>query len=66
MFGIARVSSWWGSSADRLGGALLNLSFLRLGIARPPSVEELPDRLCRDIGLPPRQKPAMDPRDFRR
>ena len=65
MFGVSRVSSTWGLGADWLGELLLNLSFLRLGIVRSSGVEDLPDHLRRDIGLPPRQR-LLDPSDLRR
>jgi len=65
MLSISRVSSSLGAGKDWLGEALLNLSFLRMGITRASSGEELPDHLRRDIGLLPRQKSAADARDLR-
>ena len=65
MLGFSRVSSSLGLGTDRLGEALLNLSFLRLGIRRAPSADDLPDYLRRDIGLLPRQKAEVDTRDLR-
>ena len=50
---------------DWLGEALLNLSFLRAGVRRRGSTEDLPDHLRRDVGLAPREKAAIDPRDLR-
>ena len=50
---------------DWLGEALLNLSFLRAGVRRRGSTEDLSDHLRRDVGLAPRVKAAIDPRDLR-
>lgn len=62
MLSILRFSSGLGS--DSLGEALLNLSFLRAGASRRRgSVDELSDHLRRDVGLAPREKAAIDPRD---
>ena len=63
MFSILRFSSRLGSGS--LGEALLNLSFLRAGVRRRTSIEELPDDLRRDVGLPPREKASVDLRDLR-
>ena len=65
MFGISRMSASLGLGSDRLGQALLNLATLRPGLSRAPRIEELPDHLRRDVGLPPRAA-RIDPRDFRR
>ena len=62
MLNILRFSSRLGSGS--LGEALLNLSFLRAGVRRT-SIEELPDDLRRDVGLPPREKASVDLRDLR-
>jgi hypothetical protein len=63
MLGIPRISSSSGLGKDSLGDALLNWGFLRMGISRARSVEELPDQLRSDVGLPPREK-APNPRDW--
>jgi len=63
MLNILRFSSRLGSGS--LGEALLNLSFLRAGVRRRTSIEELPDDLRRDVGLPPREKASVDLRDLR-
>lgn len=60
MLSILRSSSAWGWRS--LGEALLNLSFLRAGIRRPISADELPDHLRRDVGLAPRDRQPLDPR----
>jgi hypothetical protein len=65
MFGISRRSTSLSLGLGRLGAALLDLGFLRAGLRRAPAVEELPDHLRRDVGLPPRAA-RIDPRDFRR
>jgi len=64
MFGISRVSASFGLGSDWLGEALLNLGFLRAAVSRTQRLEELPDHLRRDVGLPPREK-FLDPRDLR-
>ena len=48
---------------DWLGAALLNFGFLRAGLTRGLSIEQLPDHLRRDIGLLPRLEGRTDPRD---
>ena len=48
---------------DWLGQALLNFGFLRAGLTRGLSIEQLPDHLRRDIGLLPRLEERPDPRD---
>lgn len=63
MVSISRLSHSLGAGSSWLGEALLTLSFLRLGIARSTSVEDLPDHLRRDVGLPPRDFGRLDPRD---
>ena len=63
MVTISRLSHSLSAGSDWLGDALLTLSFLRLGIARTPSAEDLPDHLRRDVGLPPRDRGPRDPRD---
>jgi hypothetical protein len=50
---------------DWLGEALLAWGFLRAGLRRRPSIDELPDYLRRDVGLPPREKGTLDLRDLR-
>jgi len=40
---------------DSIGQAMLNLGFLRMGLGRPGSAEELPAHLRQDLGLLPRQ-----------
>jgi|SoiMethySBSTD1v2_1073268.scaffolds.fasta_scaffold01895_28 hypothetical protein len=64
MLSILRFSSS-GLGSDSLGEALLNLTFLRLGINRARSIEELPDHLRRDVGLLPRTETRPDLRDWR-
>jgi hypothetical protein len=64
MFGISRVPASFGLGSDWLGEALLTLASLRVGLDRSPRLEDLPDHLRRDVGLPPREK-AIDPRDPR-
>ena len=66
MLGISRVSSSWGLGTDWLGEALLNLSFMRAGLSRRRSLEELPDALRREMGLPTHDEQAANPRDLRR
>jgi hypothetical protein len=34
-------------------------------LRRRPSIDELPDYLRRDVGLPPREKGTLDLRDLR-
>lgn len=63
MLGMSRFSSSAGRGSDRLGEALLNWGFLRMGFRRP-SIEELPDDLRRDVGLEPREKASPDLRDW--
>ena len=65
MLSILRLSSSSRLGPDWLGEALLNLAFLRMGLPRGRSADELPDHLRRDVGLPPRQKALPDPRDWR-
>jgi hypothetical protein len=65
MLSISRLSSSTGLGSDWLGEALLNLSFLRAGVMRRGSVDQLTDHLRRDVGLPPRQEGSIDPRDLR-
>jgi hypothetical protein len=48
---------------DWLGQALLNFGFLRAGLTRGLSIEQLPDHLRRDVGLLPRLEGRTDPRD---
>ena len=64
MLSILRFTSE-GLGPDWLGEALLNLSFLRAGVRRRGSTEDLSDHLRRDVGLAPRGKAAIDPRDLR-
>ena len=64
MFGISRMSASLAIGSGRLGAALLNLGFLRAGVRRMPRIDELPDHLRRDVGLPPRAE-RIDPRDLR-
>jgi len=66
MLGVSRTSSSFGLGMDWLGEALLNLSFMRAGLLRRRSLEELPDALRREMGLPTSGEQAADPRDFRR
>ena len=66
MLGGSRTSSSFGLGMDWLGEALLNLSFMRAGLSRRRSLEELPDALRREMGLPTREEHAADPRDIRR
>jgi hypothetical protein len=63
MLSFSRFSSSAGS--DWLGEALLNWGFLRAGVRRWASIEELPDDLRRDVGLLPREKTSVDLRDLR-
>jgi hypothetical protein len=65
MLGISRFSASAGLGMDLLGEALLSLSFLRAGIHRRGSVDWLTDHLRRDVGLPPGERAAVDPRDLR-
>jgi hypothetical protein len=65
MFGISRMSASLVLGSDWLGAALLTLATLRTGLNRAPTIEELPDHLRRDVGLPPRAA-RFDPRDLRR
>lgn len=65
MSGILRFSSSSGLSSNWLGEALLNWGFLRLGLNRGHKLEELPDHLRRDVGLPPRVERPADLRDWR-
>jgi hypothetical protein len=62
MLSTLRFSS---AGPDWLGEVLLNLGFLRAGVRRRGSADELPDHLRRDVGLPPREKATTDPRDLR-
>ena len=64
MLTISRLSHSLGAGSDWLGEILLNLSFLRLGITRSTGIEDLPDHLRRDVGLPPRDRGPRDPRDL--
>ncbi len=64
MLSILRFSSDR-AGPDWLGEALLNLSFLRAGVRRRGSTEDLSEHLRRDVGLAPREKAAIDPRDLR-
>lgn len=64
MFGLSRMSAPFATGSDWLGEALLTLASLRAGLTRSPRLEELPDHLRRDVGLPPRER-AIDPRDWR-
>lgn len=66
MVTISRLSHSLGAGSSWLGEALLSLSFLRLGITRSASVEDLPDHLRRDVGLAPRERGPLDPRDLLR
>jgi hypothetical protein len=66
MLGGSRISSSWGLGTDWLGEALLNLSYMRAGLRRRRSLEELPDALRREMGLPTPEEPAANPRDLRR
>lgn len=65
MLSILRFSSSNGHSSGSLGEALLNLSFLRAGVSRTGSVDQLNDHLRRDVGLAPREKASTVLRDFR-
>jgi hypothetical protein len=65
MLSISRFSASAGLGMDFLGEALLSLSFLRAGVHRRGSVEQLNDHLRRDVGLPPRERAAVDPRHLR-
>jgi hypothetical protein len=60
----ARFSSAPGRGMDWLGEALLNWGYLRAGLKRRPSVEDLPDHLRRDVGLLPRADRRADLRDW--
>ena len=64
MLTTSRFSSSPVFAMDWLGEALLNWGFLRLGLRRSTSVEQLPDHLRQDVGLPPRER-RTDPRDWR-
>ena len=66
MLGGSRISSSWGLGTDWLGEALLNLSYMRAGLQRRRSLDELPDALRREMGLPTGEEQAANPRDLRR
>ncbi|WP_162917098.1 hypothetical protein [Dongia deserti] len=63
MLTTSRFSSAPIFAMDWLGEALLNWGFLRTGLRRS-AIEELPDHLRQDVGLPPVDGPS-DPRDWR-
>jgi hypothetical protein len=62
---IPRFSTSSGFGMDRLREALLNWGFLRTGLRRVRSVEELPEHLRRDIGLTSLRTGPSDLRDRR-
>jgi hypothetical protein len=65
MLTTSRFSTAAGLGMDWLGEALLNLGFLRMGLARRrASIEDLPDHLRRDLGLMPRSEEPHDPRNL--
>jgi hypothetical protein len=66
MLGISRASSSFELGSDWLGEALLNLSYMRAGLRRRRSLDELPDALRREMGLPTSEEQAANPRNFRR
>lgn len=66
MISISRFSASNRLCVESLREALLSLSFLRAGVyRRPGSVDHLTDHLRRDVGLPPRERASIDPRDPR-
>jgi hypothetical protein len=65
MLSFSRFSSSAGLGSDWLGEALLNWGFLRTGLRRAGTIEELPDHLRQDVGLLPREKASPDLRDLR-
>lgn len=65
MLGMLRFSSSSGQGSGWLGEALLNLGFLRMGLNRPRSAEDLSDHLRRDVGLAPGAESRPDLRDQR-
>jgi hypothetical protein len=64
MFGLSRMSASFALGSDWLGETLLTLASLRAGLTRSSRLEDLPDHLRPDVGLPPREKVA-DPRNPR-
>jgi hypothetical protein len=65
MLTSSRFSSAPVLGMDWLGEALMSWGYLRAGLKRRPSIEELPDHLRRDVGLLPRADGRADPRDWR-
>jgi hypothetical protein len=65
MFTISRSASAPTVAKDWLGEALLNWGFLRAGLKRGRSAEELSDHLRRDLGLSPHAESRAHPRDWR-
>jgi hypothetical protein len=64
MLSISRFSAPNRLCVESVAEALLNLGFLRAGVRRA-GIEDLSDHLRRDVGLPPRERAAVDPRDLR-
>ncbi len=66
MLTTSRFSSSTIFAMDWLGEALLNLGYMRTGLKRGRSADELSDHLRRDLGLTPRSERQSDLRAWRR